>query len=93
MFTEEPYVSIVRGFADMLAAMSRDLPRVAEGYRTGQGFGWHERSPHHWEGNDLVTTAAMAPLLVGAWIPAVDGLAARPGLRPISWTKFIEWLI
>lgn len=77
VFAEEPYVSMVRGFLDMLAAMSRDLPAVADGYRSGQGFGWHERSPEHWGGTDLMTKAAIAQPLTDVWIPAIDGLAAR----------------
>lgn len=74
---DDTQAGLIDGFASMLSAMARDNALVEEAFRSGQGVGWHQRSPEHWHGMDLVTRAEVVPALVAGWIPALDGVADR----------------
>jgi hypothetical protein len=67
---------LVAGFSAMLLAMARDYALVEEGFRSGRGVGWHERSPEHWDGTDDATSAFIGADLP-AWLAALDGLEDR----------------
>jgi 2-polyprenyl-3-methyl-5-hydroxy-6-metoxy-1,4-benzoquinol methylase len=68
--------SIVGGFIGMTAAM-RAAPKMVEAFRSGQGLGWHEHDPALFEGTERFFRVGYNAHLVGSWIPALDGVAAK----------------
>ncbi len=59
-----------------MQVMAVDLGRFDERFRTGQGFGWHERSPGHWDAMARITEASVLPFLP-AWLAAMPETARR----------------
>jgi SAM-dependent methyltransferase len=55
----------------------RDAPKVAERFRTGEGFGWHEHDEDLFEGTERFFRPGYAANLTSAWIPALDGVEAK----------------
>lgn len=68
--------ALFRAFGEAMDVMAIDLERFTERFATGQGFGWHERSPRHWEAMAQINAASVLPFL-SAWIAAADGVADR----------------
>lgn len=52
-------------------------PRIVEGFRTGEGVGWHEHGHGLFEGTERFFRSSYQANLVPAWIPALDGVAAK----------------
>ncbi|GAA4702456.1 class I SAM-dependent methyltransferase [Pseudonocardia yuanmonensis] len=52
-------------------------PRIADGFRTGKGVGWHEHGRGLFEGTERFFRAGYRANLVPAWIPALDGIEAK----------------
>ena len=76
VLADDAQSQLVAGFSQALMAMAADLGRFEERFRNGEGFGWHEHSPEHWDGMDQMTRALVCSVLVPAWFPAIDGLVA-----------------
>lgn len=74
VLAEEPSASLVRGLAQLYLAVGKELPPVEMALRTGEAVGWDGLLPEHWEGMDVTTTAAVSPVLVPAWLPALEGV-------------------
>ena len=53
------------------------VPRIAEAFRTGAGMGWHEHDQGVFRGCEKFFRPGYAANLVSAWIPALDGVAAK----------------
>jgi SAM-dependent methyltransferase len=53
------------------------IPRITEGFRTGAGMGWHEHDPRVFHGCEKFFRPGYIANLVSAWIPALDGVAAK----------------
>ncbi|HUK08990.1 MAG TPA: class I SAM-dependent methyltransferase [Stellaceae bacterium] len=53
------------------------VPRIAESFRTGAGMGWHEHDQGVFRGCEKFFRPGYAANLVSAWIPALDGVAAK----------------
>jgi 2-polyprenyl-3-methyl-5-hydroxy-6-metoxy-1,4-benzoquinol methylase len=69
---------VLGGFESIIAAM-RSEPRIAERFRTGEGYAYGEHDARLFEGTERFFGASYAALLVAAWIPALDGV--DPKLR------------
>jgi SAM-dependent methyltransferase len=52
-------------------------PRIIEGFRTGEGVGWHEHGHGLFEGTERFFRSGYQANLVTAWIPALDGVEAK----------------
>lgn len=52
-------------------------PRIVEGFRTGQGVGWHEHGHALFEGTERFFRSGYRANLVSAWMPALDGVEAK----------------
>lgn len=50
---------------------------IAESFRTGAGFGWHEHTENVHIGTERFFRPGYVANLVSAWIPALDGVAAK----------------
>jgi len=59
------------------AGSLRDEPKIAEAFRTGAGFGWHEHDTGVFEGCERFFRPGYAMHLVTEWIPALEGVKAR----------------
>lgn len=69
---ESPY--FVGGAYELLAAMFADEESIAESFRTGEGFGWHQHDPRLFEGTERFFRPGYKASLVPEWIPALDGV-------------------
>ncbi len=67
---------VLGGFESIIAAM-RSEPKIAERFRTGEGYAYGEHDARLFEGTERFFGAAYTALLVAAWIPALDGVDAR----------------
>ena len=67
---------VLGGFQAMTAAM-KAAPKVAEGFKTGKGVGWHEHDPDLFEGTERFFRSGYRANLTTSWIPALDGVEAK----------------
>jgi SAM-dependent methyltransferase len=67
---------VVGGFQLMLAA-TRSVPTLAERFRSGDGFGWHEHDPDLFQGTERFFRPGYEANLVQSWLPALDGVVAK----------------
>ena len=72
-----PLSGLAAGMAAQFRAWWSELERYEEAFRTGRGISWGTLPAGHAEGMDLISRAVVAPALVGDWLPALDGAAAR----------------
>src|SRR2546426_717710 len=74
---DESSPTFLPGGFQVIAAVVKDEHKVAEAFRTGKGVGWHEHDPGLFEGTERFFRPNYAAHLVGEWIPALDGVAAK----------------
>jgi SAM-dependent methyltransferase len=86
-FTLEPEVAMA--FADenspvyllggysLIGSVYKDRDRLAERFRAGEGFGWHEHDPELFSGVEQFFRPGYRANLVAEWIPALDGVAEK----------------
>lgn len=55
----------------------RAVPQIAERFRTGEGFGWHEHDHGLFRGTELFFRPGYAANLTSSWIPSLDGVEAK----------------
>jgi len=55
----------------------RAVPQIAERFRTGEGFGWHEHDHGLFRGTELFFRPGYAANLISSWIPALDGVEEK----------------
>jgi 2-polyprenyl-3-methyl-5-hydroxy-6-metoxy-1,4-benzoquinol methylase len=67
----------------IITSVFRDWPRIAERFRVGKGFGWHEHDPELFLGTEQFFRPGYRTHLVAEWIPALDGVEdkLRTGAR------------
>jgi len=65
------------GAFQIITAVLKDEPKIAEAFRTGQGVAWHEHDPGLFEGTERFFRPNYAAHLVKSWIPALDGVEAK----------------
>ena len=53
------------------------VPKLIERFRTGEGLGWHEHDAGLFCGTEMFFRPGYAANLVGAWIPALDGVTEK----------------
>lgn len=69
-----PGGALVDSCTRMVCATGTRFDEFAEAFRTGRGFGWHERDPEHWHAVDLLTRATVAPEFLAGAIRALEGV-------------------
>jgi SAM-dependent methyltransferase len=67
---------VVGGFQLMLAA-TRSVPTLAERFRSGDGFGWHEHDADLFQGTERFFRPGYEANLVQSWLPALEGVPAK----------------
>lgn len=55
----------------------RAVPKLAERFRTGEGFGWHEHDDGLFRGTEMFFRPGYAANLMSSWIPALDGVEEK----------------
>jgi ubiquinone/menaquinone biosynthesis C-methylase UbiE len=73
-FAEEGSPAFFTGAFEVAQAMWLDEPKIAEAFKTGKGFGWHEHSNCLFRGTERFFRPGYNANLVSAWIPALDGV-------------------
>jgi SAM-dependent methyltransferase len=64
--------------AFQLALGSLDaVPHIEQCFRSGQGFGWHQHDDNVFEGCERFFRPNYLANLLGSWLPALEGVAAR----------------
>jgi len=60
-------------------AVAKNIERITEAIRTGDGFPWHDHDPELFEGVERFFRPGYTMNLVSSWIPALDGVEAKLG--------------
>ncbi len=55
----------------------RAVPQLTEKFKTGEGMGWHEHDAGLFRATEIFFRPGYAANLVGAWIPALDGVEEK----------------
>jgi SAM-dependent methyltransferase len=74
---DEDGPAFMLGGFQMASAVLADQPKLAEAFRTGEGFGWHQHDHRLFEGVERFFRPGYRANLVEAWIPALDGVDAK----------------
>jgi len=69
--------AFIPGAFQVVAAMIKDEPHIAERFRSGDGFGWHEHDHDLYEGTERFFRPGYLANLVDAWLPALDGVTEK----------------
>jgi 2-polyprenyl-3-methyl-5-hydroxy-6-metoxy-1,4-benzoquinol methylase len=69
-------VYIVGGY-HIVSSAFKDRDRIAERFRSGDGFGWHEHDPELFLGTEQFFRPGYRAHLVAEWIPALDGVEEK----------------
>jgi 2-polyprenyl-3-methyl-5-hydroxy-6-metoxy-1,4-benzoquinol methylase len=72
---ESPVYTI--GGYHIMSSLFHDRERIAERFRDGEGFGWHEHDPELFAGTEQFFRPGYKSHLVPEWIPAMDGVEAK----------------
>ena len=67
----------VLGLYSSIASLFADVDELAECFRTGKGFGWHQHDPRLFSGTERFFGPGYAANLVPQWLPALDGVVEK----------------
>ncbi|MDP3000671.1 MAG: methyltransferase domain-containing protein [Bryobacterales bacterium] len=70
---QEDSPAYMPGAFQIISAVMRDEPKLAEAFRTGDGVGWDEHDAALFEGTERFFRPNYAANLVSAWIPSLNG--------------------
>jgi 2-polyprenyl-3-methyl-5-hydroxy-6-metoxy-1,4-benzoquinol methylase len=65
------------GAFQIISAVVKDVPKIIEAFRTGDGVGWDEHDSALFEGTERFFRPNYAANLISSWIPALDGVEAK----------------
>jgi SAM-dependent methyltransferase len=65
------------GAFQLAGAMYKDVDKIVNAFRTGEGVGWHQHDHDLFEGTERFFRPGYAANLVESWIPALEGVEAR----------------
>jgi 2-polyprenyl-3-methyl-5-hydroxy-6-metoxy-1,4-benzoquinol methylase len=71
---DEDSPAFIPGAFQLVAAMVKDEAHIAERFRTGGGFGWHEHHHDLFAGTERFFRPGYLANLVPEWLPALDGV-------------------
>jgi tRNA G46 methylase TrmB len=57
--------------------VARDLDKLENAFKTGEGVGWHEHHATLFEGTEKFFRPGYNANLVSSWIPSLDGVQAK----------------
>jgi ubiquinone/menaquinone biosynthesis C-methylase UbiE len=73
--SESPYY-LVPAF-ELVASMWLDEDKIAEAFRKGRGFGWHEHHHRLFHGTEAFFRTGYKANLTTSWIPALEGVEEK----------------
>jgi SAM-dependent methyltransferase len=74
---QEGSPAFVPGAFQVATALTKDEEKIARAFVNGHGVGWHEHHHDLFAGTERFFRPGYAANLVSAWIPALDGVAAK----------------
>jgi len=74
---QEDSPAYLPGAFEVVLGSLKAVPRITEAFRTGAGMGWHEHDRDVFCGTEKFFRPGYVANLVSAWIPALDGVAAK----------------
>ena len=74
---DENSPAFIPGAFQLVAAVVKDEPQIAERFRSGEGFGWHEHHEDLFEGTERFFRPGYLASLVDAWLPALEGVVEK----------------
>jgi SAM-dependent methyltransferase len=74
---DEDSPAFIPGAFQLVASMVKDEAHIAERFRTGDGFGWHEHHHDLFAGTERFFRPGYLANLVPAWLPALDGVIEK----------------
>jgi SAM-dependent methyltransferase len=77
VFANESSPVFMPGFAELIASMWRDEPKITDAFKSGEGVGWHEHDACLFRGCERFFRPGYAANLVGNWLPALDGVVEK----------------
>jgi SAM-dependent methyltransferase len=67
----------IPGGLQVAASTIKDEASLLEAFKTGRGVGWHEHCADLFEGTERFFRPGYIASLVGAWLPALDGVVPK----------------
>ena len=99
-FADENSPVYMLGGYHVVSSAYKDRERIAERFRSGEGFGWHEHDPELFLGTEGFFRPGYRAHLVAEWLPALEGVEEKlrrgakvadigcgHGPRPRSWPR------
>jgi 2-polyprenyl-3-methyl-5-hydroxy-6-metoxy-1,4-benzoquinol methylase len=77
MLADESSPLFMHGAFQIVEAAMADEPRIAEAFKSGKGFGWHEHDVRLFEGTERFFRPGYNAHLLAEWIPALEGVDAK----------------
>jgi 2-polyprenyl-3-methyl-5-hydroxy-6-metoxy-1,4-benzoquinol methylase len=74
---DEDSPAFIPGAFQLVAAVVKDEPHIAERFRSGEGFGWHEHHHDLYRGTERFFRPGYLANLVSSWLPALDGVVEK----------------
>jgi 2-polyprenyl-3-methyl-5-hydroxy-6-metoxy-1,4-benzoquinol methylase len=74
---DENSPAFIPGAFQLIAATIKDEPHIAERFRSGEGFGWHEHDHDLFCGTERFFRPGYLANLVESWLPSLDGVVAK----------------
>jgi 2-polyprenyl-3-methyl-5-hydroxy-6-metoxy-1,4-benzoquinol methylase len=69
--------AFIPGAFQLIAAIVKDEPHIAERFRSGEGFGWHEHDHDLFEGTERFFRPGYLANLVASWLPSLEGVVEK----------------
>jgi 2-polyprenyl-3-methyl-5-hydroxy-6-metoxy-1,4-benzoquinol methylase len=76
---DEDSPAFIPGAFQLMAAVVKDEPQIAERFRSGEGFGWHEHHQDLFAGTERFFRPGYLANLVESWLPALEGVTDKLG--------------
>jgi 2-polyprenyl-3-methyl-5-hydroxy-6-metoxy-1,4-benzoquinol methylase len=73
-FADEDSPVYLLGGYHVISSAFKDRDRIAERFRSGDGFGWHEHDPELFLGTEQFFRPGYRAHLVAEWLPALEGV-------------------
>jgi 2-polyprenyl-3-methyl-5-hydroxy-6-metoxy-1,4-benzoquinol methylase len=74
---DEDSPAFIPGAFQLAAAVVKDEPHIAERFRSGEGFGWHEHHHDLFEGTERFFRPGYLASLVESWLPSLEGVTDK----------------
>ena len=76
-FADEDSPVYVLGGYHVVSSVWKDRERLAERYRSGAGFGWHEHDPELFSGTEAFFRPGYQAHLTAEWLPALEDVEEK----------------